>query len=134
MSLNVMLIDDDETVIYLHKIIVKNSSLTKEPFCAFNGEQALKYLKNRQPLNPDHFLILLDINMPVMNGWEFLDSIQQEDFASHISVVMVTSSVDKTDRKKAAQYIQVIDFVEKPITSDDCERLKNFVSLSPFFS
>lgn len=133
MSLNVLLVDDDETVNYLHKIIVEESSLSNELYSAFNGEQALTYLQKRQPGNTEHFLILLDINMPIMNGWEFLDSIQQETFSDRVSVVMVTSSTDNADRKKAEQYKQVIEYVEKPITTSDCEKLKDFNSLSPFF-
>lgn len=134
MSLHVMLIDDDETVIYLHKIIVKDSSLTKDPYCAYNGKQALEYLQQKQNTDPVHFLVLLDINMPIMNGWEFLDGIQQEDFAGKITVVMVTSSTDNADRKKARAYKQVIDFVEKPITNTDCEKIKEASALSSYFA
>ena len=55
-------------------------------------------------------LIFLDINMPEMNGWEFLSLLQKQTNALEIKVIIVTSSLSKSDRKKSAEFKMVIDF------------------------
>lgn len=62
--------------------------------------------------------------MPVMNGWDLLDVIHQENFEKEVHVVMVTSSVDASDKEKAFSYSKVIDFVEKPLDEQALQRLK----------
>jgi CheY-like chemotaxis protein len=61
-----------------------------------------------------HFVVL-DINMPVMDGWGLLDIIEA-DFDKKIEIIMVTSSVDQGDKDKAASYSKIIDFLEKPFS------------------
>lgn len=62
--------------------------------------------------------------MPVMDGWGLLDRIHQGHFESEIKVVMVTSSVDRADKEKAAFYPMIIDFVEKPLNKEKLQQLK----------
>lgn len=120
MNLKTLIADDDDMVIFLHKIAVVESDLSKKPVIAINGSEALDYILK----HPDNtFLVLLDINMPEMDGWEFLDAIQK--VSSRILVVMVTSSVDSRDRKKAKTYPQVIEYIEKPLTIGTCTHIKN---------
>jgi CheY-like chemotaxis protein len=124
MILETIIADDDEMVVFLHKIAAAESGLCQQPVIAYNGSQALDFIQ-KNPEAP--FLILLDINMPVMDGWEFLDAVQQLNMPS-VFVVMVTSSVDSRDRKKALKYAQVIDYFEKPLSVDACVRIKNQVA------
>jgi CheY-like chemotaxis protein len=122
MSLQVLLVDDDDMVIYLHKTLLEMSSLSV-PVCFGEGKAALTYLHEQyQP--GDTYLVLLDVNMPVLDGWQFLDAIQDKPFAAALKVIMVTSSIDNTDREKAFRYQQVIDFVEKPISLEYCKQIR----------
>jgi CheY-like chemotaxis protein len=73
---------------------------------------------------------LLDINMPVMNGWEFLQAVQTTDFADSLSVIMVTSSIDQGDREQARQFKQVITFMEKPLNVETCKQILHLPELS----
>jgi CheY-like chemotaxis protein len=93
------------------------------PETYLNGREALDNLLATADADT-RSLILLDINMPVMSGWEFLDAIQDQPFAKHMKVAMVTSSVDASDKLKAKTYPQVVGFLEKPITVDMLNDLK----------
>jgi CheY-like chemotaxis protein len=129
MKLETLIVDDDEMVVFLHKIAVAESGLATTPFVAFNGSQALDHISSQQN-NDSAFLILLDINMPELDGWGFLEGIQT--LQKTIFVVMVTSSVDGRDRKKSKTFKQVIDYVEKPLSINTCIHIKNLPQLSTF--
>jgi CheY-like chemotaxis protein len=128
MSLKILIVDDDSVIILLHKEMVKRF-ISNDLLCFLNGKSTLDYLTEHVN-EGDSFLIFLDINMPIMNGWQFLDAIQALPFSNMISVVMVTSSIDTKDRGKAKQYPQVIDFVEKPLSIKTCNQLKQLPQLA----
>lgn len=132
MKLEVLLVDDDPTVIFMHKRLLNNSIPAKTCVVANDGSQAIKYVLNHED-NQANFLILLDINMPVMDGWGFLDAIQGHEVANRCYVVMVTSSIDNHDKLKSANYPQVIGFFEKPMNLETCMEIKHLNRLSPFF-
>ena len=123
--LEVLIIDDDQVVVFIQKRMVSRAGLSLNPKSFFEAEAALCYLKEKALENDNHFLILLDINMPKMNGWEFLEKLEKSSIQGRVMVVMVTSSVDARDRQKAREYKNVIDFIEKPITTKSCEKLAN---------
>lgn len=127
-----MIVDDDEIVIALHKIIVEKSGLSPAPESFTGGKEALNYLEE-QHQEGHSYLILLDINMPNMSGWDFLDIIQTKSISGHISVIMVTSSIDIKDKEMAEQYKHVIDFVEKPLNFDVCKRIKQLLQIAHLF-
>lgn len=122
MSLKVIIVDDDDTTIYIHKMLVRASQLSAEPVCFSNSTEAINYL-DEQYNAADTYLLLLDINMPVIDGWRFLDTIQLKPYADDLSIVLITSSIDIADRNRAAQYKQVIDYVEKPLKKDRCVQI-----------
>lgn len=132
MNLRVLLVDDDEMVLFLHKTLVRNYDFSAHPLTFINGVEVLEYL-NKNTGEGEKTLILLDINMPVMNGWELLDAIEQQSFSCEVYVVMVTSSMDMTDREKAGTYKQVIDYLEKPITPESLTRIKGLRQLKDLF-
>jgi CheY-like chemotaxis protein len=125
MKVETLIVDDDEMVIFLHKIAVVESGLTANPVIAYNGREALDFV-NRSENRETVFLVLLDINMPELNGWEFLEAIQSLD--TSIYVVMVTSSVDSRDKKKAKSYKQVIEYMEKPLSINACLQIKTLMN------
>jgi CheY-like chemotaxis protein len=129
MKVETLIVDDDEMVVFLHKIAVVESGLSTNPVVAFNGQQALDLI-NLPENHETVFLVLLDINMPELDGWDFLEAIQSLN--ASIYVVMVTSSVDSRDKKKAKSYKQVIDYLEKPLSVTACVHIKNlFNQISP---
>jgi CheY-like chemotaxis protein len=123
MGLKVLLVDDDDMVLYLHKAMLKINDLSSNPVSFQNGKAALDYLKEQYQAG-DNYLILLDINMPVMSGWQFLEAIQTMPFADNLSIIMATSSIDQVDRQRAYQYKQVIDYVEKPLDVAWCKKIR----------
>ena len=75
-------------------------------------EEAIDWFKNHE--HPD--LIFLDLNMPEVNGWQFLEVLTEKQ--NQTQVVIVTSSTSIHDKEKAQKYAQVIDFLEKPLTKN----------------
>ena len=133
MKLNTLIVDDDAMVVFLHRLAVVDSGLSNVPGVARNGIEALTYISEHQTLGT-YFLILLDINMPGMDGWGFLDAIKTLKVPTPISVVMVSSSIDKRDRHRAKEYSHVIDYIEKPLNSSICADLKKLPQLAALFT
>ncbi len=128
--LKVLIIDDDDIVIFIQKKMIVNHGISDDPISFKKAGNALSFLKELDEPDED-FLILLDINMPEMDGWQFLEEIAKCPHKDKIHVIMVTSSIDAKDKKKAAKFSVVRDFVEKPISSRDCEQIKKIPEISP---
>ncbi len=107
--MEIILVDDEQISNFINKKLISyidssvNAMEFNDPEEAFDK---LDYIK------PD--LIFLDINMPVMNGWDFLNKMAAE--AKDYKVVVLTSSVNAIDYKRAMKYMNVIGYVEKPAT------------------
>ncbi len=108
----VLLVDDDEDTCRLMKSLLQQSNVFSDVVVSCNGEEALKKVKENQ----DIVFILLDINMPRMNGWEFLDLYEKEKKKKAV-VVMLTVSQNPDDRKRAQQ--KKVGFANKPLKADD---------------
>lgn len=129
----ILCIDDDPITLMLCKKVIVKSSFSNEIITSQNGEEALsyfntiKYTNNQNKPIPQPQLIFLDLNMPVMGGWEFLDYFNSEEFSEFntIKVVVLSSTIDPEDLEKSKQYPMVIDFLSKPISQSMLEYLKN---------
>ncbi|MEX2597614.1 MAG: response regulator [Salibacteraceae bacterium] len=130
-NLELLVVDDDEMTLFIHEKII---SKCRNPFShkSFrSGEECLKYLENQKQINPDKaYLILLDINMPSMSGWDVLESIRKQALLPRGYVIMATSSVDYDDKVIAEKYDEVIDFFEKPLTLESCEKLSQLPKIN----
>lgn len=133
MSLKVMIVDDDPVFVMINKLRVKTSSIAENPLVYNNGKTAFEALLNDKETD-DTYLMFLDINMPIMNGWDLLNAIQNTPFANKIYVVMVTSSVDGSERERAKTYPQVIGFYEKAIDMNTCKEIKANPAISHFYA
>jgi CheY-like chemotaxis protein len=120
----ILCVDDDPITLMLCKKVISKTLFSNEIITAQNGEQALDYfdeIKNSNIKNNNHKLpqlIFLDLNMPVMGGWEFLECFSSSEYSdfSAIKVIILSSTIDPEDLEKAKKYPMVIDFLSKPIT------------------
>ena len=122
----VILIDDDSVNNFLNTRVLKNSGLSKDIQIFLNGEEAIHYLEwnciQQGKKCPD--LILLDLNMPVMNGFEFLNIYNKLKFKKdHVEIVVLTSSQDDRDMRKVQSY-GINHYLNKPLIK---ENFKNFL-------
>lgn len=113
-----MLIDDDEFDHILCKRVVEKSGLVKNFVGFYYAEEALSYLK--KPNNPKIDIIALDINMPRMDGFEFLSaaSTQLGERFSDTVVMMLTTSISPEDKQQTLQYECVKGYFNKPLIKD----------------
>jgi len=120
----VLLIDDDEPTNFISSMLIEEAGCTEYVHVVQSGQAALNYLlKCGQSAEPDkNFpipdLIFLDINMPAMNGWEFLHKYNElnNKKKNEIVIIMLTTSLNPDDRLKAGETIEVSDFESKPLT------------------
>lgn len=127
-----LIVDDDKIICFFHKKIITNSNIDTSPETFLKAELALEYLDKKLP-EENHILILLDINMKGMDGWEFLERLKALDFNQKCDVVVVSSSISHADKQKASQTGYVADFFEKPLIIKHCEELKKLESIKSFF-
>lgn len=115
---HVCVIDDDPIYTYLTEKVMKMVDFSNYTEFFENGEVALNSLKPRLRSGrnlPD--LILLDLNMPMLDGWQFLDEfIVASNTDKKVTIHLVTSSIDPKDREKAEKYSVVDKYIVKPIT------------------
>ena len=127
--MELLIVDDDRIITMLHQQIVINSGLHASPRLFYRGLDALNHIRNNRG---DRFLVLLDINMPGISGWDFLDHLYREDLTGKVRVAMVTSSVDAADMERARTYDIVIEYIDKPLTFRKLEDLQQFEVLNGF--
>lgn len=111
-------IDDDKIFTYLLKRIIEKAKITREIIFFENGRDALDYLsRNREDALKLPQLILLDINMPVLDGWQFLNEYGKlkPDVPQPISICMMSSSTDLEDYDRAMESGYVMDYLQKPV-------------------
>ncbi len=125
-TLNILIIDDDEINNFIAaKLIDKIQPQAKVSTC-LNGQEGLDYIQskldNKEEL-PD--IIFLDINMPVMNGWEFLDEYDKikNRISKNITINMLSSSVYNDDIAKSKSFPTVNKFISKPLTIEKIQNL-----------
>jgi CheY-like chemotaxis protein len=124
----IMLVDDNADDNFIHARVIKQSNAAVNVIEKQTGRDALEYLKstkNDRDTHPD--LILLDINMPGMNGWEFLEEYNKldEQLQSQAIIVMLTTS-DNPDHKVKAKATNIAsDFRTKPLTKGMLEEILN---------
>lgn len=114
---SVLLVDDDPASNFLAQLLLRKLETVEHVSVAGNGKEALDFINENFGKSNFPDLILLDINMPLMDGFEFMEHFQQLPFNNLTRVVLLSSSVSSKDVQKAASY-QVRDFINKPLTKE----------------
>ncbi|MFD1874154.1 response regulator [Hymenobacter bucti] len=116
-----LLVDDDETTNYLNRRLLEKLDVTEQVVVALNGEEALQVLRTQctEASRSCPALVFLDINMPQMNGFEFLSAYEQLPLPQRgaIVIVMLTTSLHPQDMERLQQF-SVAGFLSKPLNKD----------------
>ena len=115
-SKRIMLVDDDSLTNKLHHMIITKHNKNKEVVQFDNPVRALEYLEETIP-----DLILLDLNMPEVDGWSFLKRLEERGLM--VDVIIISSTIDPAERTRAQSFKSVKDFITKPLTYDKIKHL-----------
>jgi len=128
----ILCVDDDPITLMLCKKVVEKVEFAKEIIIANNGEEAINYFDAlfEEQQNNDSIaypkLVLLDLNMPVMDGWEFLETYISKNYHNIFDstrFIVLSSSIDPYDINRSKTY-PIIGFLSKPVTKEMLENLK----------
>jgi CheY-like chemotaxis protein len=135
-----MCIDDDPIVLMLNDLILREQSFCHYLIKIDKAEVALDYFEAQSKLPAEAqslpAIIFLDINMPVMDGWEFLEAFTNrfQIFHDQIKVIILSSSVNPADLEMAENHPLVIGFMPKPLGETELANLKKHESLLTYFN
>ena len=126
-TVSILLVDDDEINNFISIKLIKKALTNTEINSCLNGRFAIDQLAEIQRKDPSKLpdYILLDINMPIMNGWEFLDEYKRLnlDPLGKSKIYIISSSVFSNDINKARSYPIVKDFISKPLNVEKIKEL-----------
>ncbi|TPN82267.1 response regulator [Aquimarina algicola] len=113
---NILLVDDSNATNFFNKTIIEKSGYAEKVTIVKNGKEALAYITT----NGSPELIFLDINMPVMTGWEFLEEYQKLElqYKQSVIILMLGATLSKEDKEKAESILFVKGFEEKMLTKE----------------
>jgi CheY-like chemotaxis protein len=119
--MDILIIDDDPASIFFTKYILNRTGLFKD-ITSFNSpEEGLTFIQQRILDESLQNIILLDINMPVMDGWQLLDEIKL--LYARTCIYMLTSSTDVVDINRAKDHVLVTDILFKPLSIDKIDEI-----------
>jgi CheY-like chemotaxis protein len=126
-TVSILLVDDDEINNFISIKLIKKALVNTDIMACLNGRFAIEELVEIQRKDPSKLpdYILLDINMPIMNGWEFLDEYKRLniDPSGKTKIYIISSSVFSNDINKAKSYNLVKDFISKPLNVEKIKEL-----------
>jgi CheY-like chemotaxis protein len=126
-NLKILLVDDDDINNFLNKVIIEDMKIADKIFTSSNGQEALDLVKakcgkGKQEECPD--IIFLDINMPVMNGFEFLEELKKIKLNKKSIIVILSSSDNLRDLQQAKKF-GIENYVNKPLSEEKIVKVLN---------
>lgn len=118
-----LIIDDDAVSVLILKKMLINAGFLDNPMVFKNGNEAINFL-NSNYKSIEKYFIFLDINMPIMNGWEFLEEIEPKINTENFSVYLLTSSTSEQDIIKSKNYKSIKKFISKPVAKEILSEIK----------
>jgi response regulator of citrate/malate metabolism len=118
----IILIDDDLSVNYFHRRLITILNLTDDIYTFFNGKQALEGIMtvNNASEPGKKAVIFLDLNMPLVNGWEFLEEFEKMKHKLHLdcNIHVISASLNPVDKERAEQNQNVMSYISKPLSKE----------------
>jgi len=115
-KLNIFLVDDDHIYQFTAKKTLEAMGVVVKVSVFMAGVVDLKFIQSHlsdKDALPD--VIFLDINMPIMDGWQFVEEFRKLELGKEVALYMVSSSVDETDLKRSKEYTVINDYIIKPV-------------------
>ena len=127
-KLNLLVVDDDDINLFIIKKIVEKTGFDIDMVARSNGQQAIDYINEAiVQNNPLPKMSLIDINMPVMNGWEFIEAYEALAIEHKVDMYILSSSVYENDIEKTKSYKAVKGFISKPLSMERLTELVNAI-------
>ena len=131
----VLLVDDDEITCYLNRNLLESMEVAQQIESVHDGLQALQYVRGKfigtESPNYDIDLLFLDLNMPVMDGFEFLEELKKlsDIDRSRLKIIILSSSANRKDAEEAARYNEVVySYLIKPLQKEKLEELMETIN------
>ncbi len=124
--MKIFIVDDEEMSIFLTKRMLSLEGVKEEVYSFLSAEEAFASIANGQQEDWPA-VVLLDLNMPVMDGWQFLDAVESlgESFREKCRIYILTSSLDLSDVARVVSYPVVAGYIHKPINEADVDKIKS---------
>ncbi|MEO9872856.1 response regulator [Ekhidna sp.] len=116
----VLLVDDDDIVNSINSVIIKHAKFATEVESINNVQTAIDFLKTTGD-TPD--VIFLDLNMPGLDGWDFMEEYEKLNITDGTKVIMLTSSISAKDEERASSSKQIAAFISKPLSPELLEKI-----------
>jgi len=121
-KLHFIIIDDSKLDCFIAEKIIKNTGKSESVRSFLQAKEAIDFIaKTPQADENSRTIILVDIQMPVMNGFEFVEAFEKlpPDITTHYTIYVISSSINENDIHKLQQYPSVKQFLNKPLTSNN---------------
>ncbi len=125
---SVCIIDDDSIFVYIVKRLMDESNFCDSIIEFENGKEGIEGVLELNTNNKLPNIIFLDLSMPIMSGWEFLDAFAEAKISNKeaIKIIVMSSSINPNEIEMIKAYPMVTDYIVKPITPSDLEKIANY--------
>jgi CheY-like chemotaxis protein len=124
-KLNFIVIDDSKLDCFIAEKIIRNTGISESIKSFLQAKDALEYIRELPNDGLSHTIMLVDIQMPVMNGFEFVEAFEQlpDEITDNFTIYIISSSINENDLKRVHNFKSVRQFLNKPLTSNNLAAL-----------